>query len=658
MSGIADYSPPFESRAIPITLFFAFVVIFVKWQYGPLKEAPDKVAFDSEAAQPTRDVVQRMTEAGKDCVIFYGSQSGNAEDYAARLAQEGKARYGLETMVADLEDYDYDSLNSIPQDKVVMFVLATYGEGEPTDNAVDFYTFITDVDSNESLEGLRYTIFGLGNSTYEHYNLMGRSVDKALQRLGAQRIGDAGEGNDGTGTLEEDFLSWKDTMWAAVSKEMGLHQLEVTYEPVYRIIRRDSLCSSSPSVYVGQPNKLHLDGLTQGPYNAHNPYIASVTESRELFTTGTRSCLHLEVDINLSGLTYQTGDHIAVWPVNPGHEVDRLLRVFGLEDDKNTVIDVEAFESTTKVPFPTPTTFDAIVRHQLEICAPVSRQLLETLAGFAPTDAAKAKTTALATDKTRFHDTVSKMQYSIARTLEILSDGEPWTGVSFSAIIEGLTKLQPRYYSISSSSLVQPQRVSITVAVEDQAITGRSDRFRGVASNYLLALKHIQNREVDGEPAYEIGGPGGTPVILVGPGTGIAPMRGFVMERAKQAQLGRSVGKTLVFFGCRRVDEDYIYASEWSDYKKALGDGFEIITAFSRDGPSKVYVQHRLKEHASEVNKLMKEKASVYVCGDANRMARDTRHTLVQIISQQRGVSETAAEGVLKSMRATARYQV
>ncbi|PNP56876.1 hypothetical protein FNYG_15310 [Fusarium nygamai] len=454
MPEILGYSTLFDPRPVIVALFFTLVALIIKWQCEPLAGASEEAAFDSEAAQPTRDIVQKMSEAGKNCVVFYGSQSGNAEDYAARLAQEGKGRYGLETMVADLEDYDYDNLNSVPQDTIIMFVLATYGEGEPTDNAVDFYTFITDGESGKSLAGLRYTIFGLGNSTYEHYNLMGRSVDKALRSLGAQRIGDAGEGNDGTGTLEEDFLSWKHSMWTALSKAMGLHQREVIYEPVYKVIRRDLLSSSSPSVYAGQLNRFHLNGLAQGPYNAHNPYIASVTESREIFTAGARSCLHLEVDIRGSGLTYQTGDHIAVWPVNTGHEVDRLLRVFGLEGERNTVIDIEAFEPTTKVPFPTPTTFDAIVRHQLEICTPVSRQLLGTLARFAPSDAARAKATALAADKTRFHDTVSKMRYNIARTLEILGDGEPWTDVPFSAIIEGLTKLQPRYYSISSSSLV------------------------------------------------------------------------------------------------------------------------------------------------------------------------------------------------------------
>ena len=536
-----------------------------------------------------------MEESGKNCVIFYGSQTGTAEDYASRLAKEGKSRFGLETMVADLEDYDYDNLDSIPEDKVVMFVLATYGEGEPTDNAVDFYEFITgeDVsfseDSDPPLGNLNFVAFGLGNNTYEHYNSMVRNVNKALEKLGAHRIGEAGEGDDGAGTMEEDFLAWKDPMWAALQEKMGLEEREAVYEPVFGIVERDNLTKDSPQVYLGEPNKMHLEGAAKGPFNAHNPYIAPIAESRELFNVKDRNCLHMEVDISGSNLSYQTGDHIAVWPTNPGHEVDEFLRILDLEGKKDTVVSVKALEPTAKVPFPTPTTYDAIIRYHLEICAPVSRQFLGTLSAFAPDDATKAEMTKLGDDKDYFHDKISKNHYNIARTLSVVSNGQKWTKVPFSAVIEGLTKLQPRYYSISSSSLVQPKKISITAIVENQVIPGRDDPFKGVATNYLLALKQKQNGDPNPEPfglTYEIMGPRNKydgihvpvhvrhsnfklpsdpskPVILIGPGTGVAPMRGFVQERAKQAENGENVGRTLLFFGCRKASEDFLYESEW-----------------------------------------------------------------------------------------------
>ena len=551
----------------------------------------------------TRNFIEKMDESGKNCIIFYGSQTGTAEDYASRLAKEGKSRFGLETMVADLEEYDYENLDTLPSDKVAMFVLATYGEGEPTDNAVEFYEFLTgeDVTFSESsddapLSSLNYVAFGLGNNTYEHYNSMVRNVDKALTKLGAHRIGEAGEGDDGAGTMEEDFLAWKDPMWAALADKMSLEEREAVYEPAFGLVDRDNLTPESPEVYLGEPNKMHLEGSARGPFNSHNPYIAPIAKSHELFSCKDRNCMHMEIDVSGSNLSYTTGDHIAVWPTNPGEEVDRFLDILDLKDKRSKVISVKPLDPTAKVPFPTPTTYDAIVRYHLEICAPVSRQFVATLAAFSPNDAIKAEMTRLGSDKEYFRSKAAPHFYNIARLLAVIGKGEKWPKIPFSAFIEGLHKLQPRYYSISSSSLVQPKHISITAVVESQAVPGRKEPFRGVATNYLFALKQKQN----GDPTpsvfgdtYELHGPRNKydgihvpvhvrhsnfklpsdpakPVIMVGPGTGVAPFRAFVQERAKQAQNGSEVGRTLLFFGCRKQAEDFLYQSEWEVCGKRL----------------------------------------------------------------------------------------
>ena len=574
------------------------VAYFTKGKFWGVQKDPYANSFANAnglKAGKTRNILEKMEESGKNCIIFYGSQTGTAEDYASRLAKEGKSRFGLETMVADLEDYDYDNLDSIPNDKVVMFVLATYGEGEPTDNAVDFYEFITGDDASFSsdndprLGNLNYVAFGLGNNTYEHYNSMVRNVDKALQKLGATRIGTAGEGDDGAGTMEEDFLAWKDPMWKDLAEKMGLEEREAVYEPIFGIVDRDGLTKDSPEVYLGEPNKMHLDGTPKGPFNAHNPYIAPIAKSYELFSVKDRNCLHMDIDISASNLTYQTGDHIAVWPTNPGEEVDRFMDILDLSDKRDKVISVKALEPTAKVPFPTPTTFDAIVRYHMEICAPVSRQFLSTLAAFAPTEEAKVEMTRLGSDKDYFHDKVNVHHLNIGRLLQIVSKGKKWTDVPFSALIEGVTKLQPRYYSISSSSLEQPKTISITAVVESQHLPGREDPFRGVATNYLLALSEKQNGEPTPTPfglSYEITGPRNKydgihvpvhvrhsnfklpsdptkPIICIGPGTGVAPMRGFIRERVQMARNGETVGKTILFFGCRKKSEDFMYEKEW-----------------------------------------------------------------------------------------------
>jgi NADPH-ferrihemoprotein reductase len=667
---------------------------FTKGTYWGITQDPYASTYsaaNSSKAGKTRNIIEKMDESNKNCVVFYGSQTGTAEDYASRLAKEGKSRFGLETMVADLEDYDYDNLDAFPEDKIAMFVLATYGEGEPTDNAVEFYEFITgdepafSSENEPRLGNLKFVAFGLGNNTYEHYNSMVRDVTKALEKLGATKIGAAGEGDDGAGTMEEDFLAWKDPMWVDLAEKMGLEEREAVYEPVFAITEREGLTKDSLEVYLGEPNKMHLEGSSKGPYNAHNPYIAPIAESREIFTVKDRNCLHMEIDISGSNLSYQTGDHVAVWPTNAGKHVDSFLSVTGLLPKRDTVIGVKALDPTAKVPFPTPTTYDSIVRYHMEIGAPVSRQFLATLAPFAPTEAAKAEMAKLGSDKDYFHQKVSNQYLNIAQTLQAVGGDEKWTSIPFSAFIEGVNKVQPRYYSISSSSLVQKKKISITAIVESRHIPGREDALKGVTTNYLLALKQKQNGDPNPDPhglTYNITGPRNKydgvhvpvhvrhsnfklpsdpskPIIMVGPGTGVAPFRAFVQERAQQAKNGENVGRTLLFFGCRKSNEDFLYKDEWETYKKDLGDKFELITAFSREtSGKKVYVQHRLSEHAKEVNELLQQKAFFYVCGDAANMAREVNTILGKIIAEQRGIPETKAEDIVKGMRSANQYQV
>lgn len=701
------------------------VAYFTKGTYWGVPKDPYAGSYagaNGVKAGRTRNILEKMNEADKNCVIFYGSQTGTAEDYASRLAKEGSSRFGLKTMVADLEDYDYENLDTFPDDKVAMFVLATYGEGEPTDNAVDFYEFVTGEEVSFSggggadakpLTNLKYVAFGLGNNTYEHYNSMVRRVNAAFEKLGATRIGEAGEGDDGAGTMEEDFLAWKEPMWTALSEKMNLEEREAVYEPVFSVTEKEDMTPEADEVYLGEPNKNHLDGRSKGPYNAHNPYIAPIAESREVFTVRDRNCLHMEIDISGSNLSYQTGDHVAVWPTNAGKEVDRFLNIAGLSEKRHMVISVKGLDQTAKVPFPTPTTYDAAVRYHMEIGGPVSRQFVASLAAFAPDEASKAEMTKLGSDKDYFHEKISNQYLNIAQVLERVSGSKQWTNIPFSIFIEGIPKIQPRYYSISSSSLVQKDKVSITAVVEEIRIPGGEHIVRGVTTNYLLALKQKQHGDPNPDPhglTYAITGPRNKydgihvpvhvrhsnfklpsdpsrPIIMVGPGSGVAPFRGFIQERAAQAKAGEKVGKTILFYGCRRSSEDFLYKEEWKvsyhpipttnppipiqapsstkltnnqntqTYQEALGSNFELITAFSREQAQKVYVQQRLKEHGAEVNALLLQKANFYVCGDASNMAREVSAVLAQIIAEQRGVPAAKAEEIVKAMRSSNQYQ-
>ncbi|OSS45057.1 hypothetical protein B5807_09364 [Epicoccum nigrum] len=677
-------------------LLLGTVAYFTKGTYWGVTVDPygSSLAGANGAAKAgkSRNIIEKLEESDKNCVVFYGSQTGTAEDYASRISKEGHSRFGLKTMVADLEDYDFDNLDTFPDDKLAVFVLATYGEGEPTDNAVEFYEFIGSEDisfsegggaDDKPLANLKYVTFGLGNNTYEHYNSMVRNVDKYLTRLGATRLGTAGEGDDGAGTMEEDFLAWKEPMWAAVSEKMGLEEREAAYDPVFEITEKDDLTPEDDIVYLGEPNKNHLEGKQKGPFNANNPYIAPIVESAEIFTAKDRNCLHMEISIAGSNLSYTTGDHIAIWPNNAGKEVDRVFKVLGKEHKRHTVIAVKGLDPTAKVPFPSPTTYDAAIRFHMEIGAAVSRQLVSGLAQFAPNEEIKAEMTKLGSDKDYFKEKVTNRHLNLAQLLEIEGKGQAWTKIPFSFLIEGLVKIQPRYYSISSSSLVQKDKISITAVVESIEKPGNPHVLKGVTTNYLLALKQKQHGDPSPDPHglnYAITGPRNKydgihvpvhvrhsnfklpsdpskPIIMVGPGTGVAPFRGFVQERAAQAKAGQNVGKTVLFFGCRKRSEDFLYEKEWEQYKEALGDNFVLHTAFSRDGPKKVYVQHQMEEYGEEINKLLEQKAYFYVCGDAAHMAREVNTLLGKIIAKYRNVSETKGEEIVKAMRASNQYQ-
>ncbi|KAL2793816.1 hypothetical protein BJX66DRAFT_351578 [Aspergillus keveii] len=629
-----------------------------------------------------RSIPLTIAKANKNCIILYGSQTGTAEGLASRLAQEGSSRFGLRTMAADLEDFHYNDLDQLSSDTVVVFSLATYGEGEPTDSSLRFLDYLADEEA-DSLPDLCFAAFGLGNSAYEHYNAVVRTVVRALEQRSCCALCAHGEGDDGLGTMEEDFLAWKEIMWSEVAKHLGVAEQEQAFEPAFNIVERADLSTESSIVYLGEPNAQHLVGKITEPHGQQNPYLSPLAHSAQLFRASDRHCLHLELDIQGSGLEYQSGDHIAVWPINSNVEIDRFLRVHGLAERRHQVIEITPVDPQTKLPIPTPTTYETILRSYLEIGARVSRDLILLLGQFSPDEASKTLMTRLGTDKEYFSKTVQEQFLNIAQVLELAAPGKVWSDIPFSAYIQRLLRLQPRYYSISSSSLAQPNRVSITAVVESRYFALRDAHWKGVSTNYLLAVTQHHRQEEQNAVRYTLDtlraqevvsaaprvpvhlqaskfrlpADPATPIVMVGPGTGVAPFRAFVQERAVQARAGVSVGRTLLFYGCRTREEDFIYGDDWGDFQHALGSQFTLVTAFSREGPRKVYVQDRLREYAAEVNPILAAGGHFYICGDAAHMARAVNDVLAHIIAEQRGVDALEAQSVLKTMRMSRQYQ-
>ena len=586
-------------------------------------------------------------------------------------------------MVADFADYDFDNFGDITDDILVFFIVATYGEGEPTDNADEFHTWLTD--EADTLSTLRFTVFGLGNSTYEFYNAIGRKFDQLLEEKGGERFAEYGEGDDGTGTLDEDFLSWKDGVFDSLKNNLNYEEKELKYEPNVKLTERDDLTVDDSNVSLGEPNKKYINSqgvdLSKGPFDHTHPYLAKITKTKELFNSKDRNCVHVEFDISDSNLKYSTGDHLAVWPSNSDENIKQFLKCFGLEDKENTVIELKALDSTYSIPFPSPITYGAVIRHHLEISGPISRQLFLSIAGFAPNEETKATLTRIGNDKQEFASTITRRKFNIADALLFASKGKAWVDVPFEFIIENVQHLTPRYYSISSSSLSEKQLINITAVVEAEVESdGRA--VTGVVTNLLKNIEIEQNNTNETPVVhYDLNGPRNkfskfklpvhvrrsnfklpknttTPVILIGPGTGVAPLRGFVRERVQQVKNGVNVGKTILFYGCRNEHDDFLYKQEWSEYASVLGDKFEMFNAFSRQDPSKkVYVQDKIVENYKIVNELLNNGATIYVCGDASRMARDVQAAIAKIVAKDRDISQESATELVKSWKVQNRYQ-
>lgn len=536
----------------------------------------------------SRCIVQKMRQTGTNFVVFYGSQTGNSQQFAELLAKEARNRFGLEAMAADLSDFDYDTLHTFSKENIAVFVLSSYGEGEPTDNALEFFDFITEdpifsdcEEPDSPLRDMTYAAFGLGNSTYEHYNAVIRKVDAALGRLGANRLTDVGEGDDALGTSEDSFISWKDALWESLQKLKGLEERDASFEPALVVTQ----VPESTEHREKEEAILELCKAQNDPTSTHNWAFVPVAKSEELFNSQSRHCTHLELDLRGTGISYTTGDHVAVWPINADAEIERFLRVFGLYEQRHVRFNISAAHSTARIPIIASTTYDTAVRHLLDIAGPVSRQSLSILAQFSTDEAQKLALVRLAKNAADFHQAVSSQVLNLAQLVEVISPTCKCLPAPFAVLLECVKPLQPRYYSISSSSLVQKDIVSLTVVADTVQLTDR--QFHGVASNFLLAVKHskheeqITTREVMYDLAkykteggvslpihirhstFRLPSDSSNPIIMIGPGTGVAPFRAFVQERSAQMQRGVPVGKSVLFYGCRKQSEDYLYGSEW-----------------------------------------------------------------------------------------------
>lgn len=626
----------------------------------------------SGKASATRDIAQKLVEGNFHCVIFWGSQSGTSERFAETLGRECLSHFGINALVADMSDYDADTIYMIRPTHFVIFILSTYGEGDPSDNTAGLWDWIKQVkDQKNILQNLQYFALGLGNSNYKYYNRVLDVVTDALDDAGATALMSRQKADDANGGTEEDFQAWKDDVFA-LFRQLGFEQKTVEYQPTIRLTFDQELdVQGNSSLKV---SSLHQQTPTQ---SAIVPL--TIKSAYELFSAGDRNCMHIELDLGNHDIVYKTGDHIGIWPCNPEQEIEKLLNILGVQSRRHDVFNLRGESNTVKPKVPSPTTLETAFRHHLEICAPVARKTVQDVAQFAPTPEAKALLIEIGRNRERYELLTSTTHITFARLLQLASITEPWTLLPLEFVFENLLPMQPRYYSISSSSIIAPRRIAVTALVVNKTVgdESTSSTIHGLTSNYLLSASGVASNAIAPTPSYHRMSEGqglqgskvlahvrkskfklpitsSTPLVLISAGTGFAPFRAFLQERAKLHAFGKPVGKILVLFGCRDQN-DFMYREELSRIQSELGDRLKIVTAFSREGP-KTYVQDRVGEFAADILELLERGASMYICGKAS-MAREVDMRMEDAVRKAKGLSGNEVKAWADSLKKRGKWK-
>lgn len=534
--------------------------------------------------------------AAVKALVLYGTESGNSEKLADRTAKEAKKK-GIAATVKNMSDLKPSEL---AKHQNLMVVVSTWGDGEPPDTATGFYKEFMAME--QKLPDLKFSVCALGDTSYEKFCQTGKDIDAKLEALGAKRVAAR---VDCDVDYEDAFTDWLTaTLGAFAPTAPAMVEAPAVAAPV----------ASS--------------------YGLKNPFPAEVLENIRLNGKGSaKETIHIELSLAGSGLSYEPGDALAVIPTNADNVVADLLKAAQLKGDEEIDTKVTGKKSLAQA-----------LQHDLDITG-LSRSVLTKLNEAAPNPQLTALLDESAKDKLK--------DYTYGREIiDAITDFAP-KGLSAQTLASLLRKLPPRLYSIASSPLAHPEEVHLTVAAVRYHSHGR-DR-KGVASTYLADAAHTgQSVKVytHANKNFRLPESSDVPIIMVGPGTGIAPFRAFVEHRA---ELGHS-GKNWLFFGDQRYMYDFLYQLEWQEHLKN-GTLTHLDVAFSRDQPEKIYVQQRMREKSRALYDWLQNGAHFYVCGDASRMAHDVHEALISIYQQHGNLTREAAEAELEALKKAKRYQ-
>ena len=571
-------------------------------------------------------------------LVLYGSNLGSAEELATRVADLAEIN-GFVTRLGPLDDY----VDKLPEEGGVLIICASYNGAAP-DNATQFHKWLGSDLPKDAFAKVRYAVFGCGNSDWAAtYQSVPRFIDEQLAAHGARAIYPRGEG-DARSDLDGQFQKWFPAAAQVATKEFGIDwnfTRTAEDEPLYAI---EPVAQGAVNTIVAQggavPMKVRANSELQNK-SGTNP--------------SDRSTRHIEVELP-GGISYRVGDHLSVVPRNDPTLVDSVARRFGFLPADQIRLQVSEGRRA-QLPVGNAVSVGRLLTEFVELQQVATRKQIQVMSEHTRCPVTKPKLAAFVAD-----DDASVEHYRAGvlgkrKSVFDLLEEYPACELPFHIYLEMLSLLAPRYYSISSSPTGGAQHCSVTVGVVEAPASSGRGIYRGVCSNYLARRRAgdtVYATVKETKAGFRLPDDNAVPIVMIGPGTGLAPFRGFLQERAARKNKGASLGPAMLFFGCRHPEQDFLYADELKGF---AAEGIcELHTAFSRaDGP-KTYVQHVLASQKDRVWDLIENGAVIYVCGDGGKMEPDVKAALMSIYREGKGADEGAAARWIEEMGAKNRY--
>jgi NADPH-ferrihemoprotein reductase len=589
--------------------------------------------------------------------IFFGSQTGTAEEFSNTLREELQ-KMGGHADTVDLENFDDES--DLTQYKVCIFLTATYGEGDPTDNAVGFEQWLKKSPDGLLRNGVKYATFALGNKQYVNFCSFGKFVDKEMARIGGVRICDLGIGDDDA-DIEEDYDSWKKKH--LLPSMMELHEISTTdsveQDDAASVLKKLPLVAEVNAKMDALPIDASVQGttvLTRGYF--HPPsQVKKITELRQDVSDGVGT---VQVDFAISGMKYETADTADLVPENEPELVAHFAKLLRANpsDYLSLVKNAQSSEAAKKL-FPTPCTIRESLARYCDLIKVPHKAALKMFSLFCSEKDQENMQKVLSSDWVIKELETQDTHLSFAEFLQMFM---PSLKMDIGTFVQLCPRQKPRSYTISSSSAENKEILSVTVGlvkkklkdlspflaklkssgiafseapIGDLPKLGAAREFHGVASTWLYGMKSLKTvGSATGivsvhKSSFRLPEDAKCPVIMIGAGTGCAPFRGFLREFAVKP----TKRKCMLIFGCQRADKDYIYKEELESAKQS-GVLTHLVTAFSREQDKKVYVQHRVAEHGKTIKELFDEGAIIYICG-ATAMGNSVLKALQEALGRE-----------------------